>query len=111
MPNAGPLRHLSLARFGPASACLLDTPKGKEARPEAGVWLGGGSPPTTVVGALGRSYTPGMNNRAAAIGLLVLAVVFLVLNFTTNAGTIFLLLAVVSVALSVYLFRRPGTRA
>lgn len=51
-----------------------------------------------------------MNYRALAVVLAVLAVVFLVLNFTTDAGTIFLILAVAAAVGSVVLFARVRAR-
>lgn len=45
-----------------------------------------------------------MNRRSLAIVLAVLAVIFLVLNFTTDAGTVFLILAVVAGIAAVYYF-------
>lgn len=49
-----------------------------------------------------------MNNRAVAVVLTLLTVLFVVLNFTVDdAGTIFLILAVASGIGAVYFFRRP----
>jgi membrane protein implicated in regulation of membrane protease activity len=48
-----------------------------------------------------------MNNRALAVGAAVLAVVFVVLNFTVvDAGTLFLILAVAAAVASAYFFTR-----
>jgi hypothetical protein len=48
-----------------------------------------------------------MNNRSLAIGAAVLAVVFVVLNFAVeDAGTLFLILAVVAAVASGYFFTR-----
>lgn len=47
-----------------------------------------------------------MNNRSLAITLAVLTVTFVVLNFTTDVGTIFLILAVLSALGAGYYFRR-----
>ena len=48
-----------------------------------------------------------MDNRTLAMVVAALAVLFLVLNFVTDAGTIFLILAVVAALLAGYLFSRP----
>jgi membrane protein implicated in regulation of membrane protease activity len=50
---------------------------------------------------------PTMNNRALAVAAAVLAVVFVVLNFTVDdAGTLFLILAVAAAVASGFLFNR-----
>lgn len=51
-----------------------------------------------------------MNNRALAIVLAVLAVVFLVLNFTLDAGTIFLILAIAAAIGAVALLAAARAR-
>jgi len=53
-------------------------------------------------------YCAGVNNRAIALVLALLTVLFVVLNFTVeDAGTIFLILAVAAGFGAGYYFRRP----
>jgi hypothetical protein len=53
-------------------------------------------------------YSVGVSNRVLAVVLAVLAVAFVVLNFTIEgAGTIFLILAVAAGFGAIYYFRRP----
>ncbi|HEX2178108.1 MAG TPA: hypothetical protein VHL54_01120 [Actinomycetota bacterium] len=52
-----------------------------------------------------------MNNRNLALIAAVLAVLFLVLNFTMDAGTVFLILAVLSGVAAAYLFTKTQDRA
>lgn len=59
-------------------------------------------------GSLGVRYSVGVSNRVLAVVLAVLAVAFVVLNFTIEgAGTIFLILAVAAGFGAFYYFRRP----
>ncbi|HSJ34367.1 MAG TPA: hypothetical protein VLB85_04880 [Acidimicrobiia bacterium] len=50
-----------------------------------------------------------MSNRTLVALLVAAAVVLLVLNFTMDAGTIYLILAVVAVLAAVFVARRPGS--
>ena len=57
--------------------------------------------------AIGLQYCTSMNNRALAVGLALLTILFVVLNFTVeDAGTIFLILAVAAGFGAGYYFRR-----
>jgi hypothetical protein len=57
--------------------------------------------------AIGLQYCTNMNNRAVAVVLALLTIVFVVLNFTLeDAGTIFLILAVAAGFGAGYYFRR-----
>lgn len=53
---------------------------------------------------------PGMNSRQLMLLSGVLTVVFLALNFTMEAGTIFLILAVVTGVATVLLATRPTSQ-
>jgi hypothetical protein len=56
---------------------------------------------------MGLQYCTSMNNRALAIGLALLTILFVVLNFAVeDAGTIFLIFAVAAGFGSGYYFRR-----
>ena len=57
--------------------------------------------------AIGLQYGTSMNNRALAVVLTLLTIIFVVLNFTVeDAGTIFLILAVAAGFGAGYYFRR-----